>query len=256
MSSIDNNCLRFLRGLPAIFKDICLVYSPTLGEIAATGLDKFYQYLSLIMIEKPKTEEAGIAELLKKLSDFEYMVLISQIDSSQYQLIKSAFNFFTHEDVTLLMDPPSILFGDPNEKRMITKDQFIEFQQLVKQACAAIDSNEQSIEFLDSDSEDTRRIKMQILQGRKDRAKAKANQAKTKDESDVKLSDLIASLCVGTNGAINMLNVWDLTYYAFQDQVKRMSWREEFDINTRAAMAGAKIKKDKLSHWIKSMTFK
>jgi hypothetical protein len=52
-----------------------------------------------------------------------------------------------------------------------------------------------------------------------------------------------------------MLNVWDLTYYAFQDQLKRMSWREEFDINTRASLAGAKLDKNKLSHWIKSMSF-
>jgi hypothetical protein len=34
-----------------------------------------------------------------------------------------------------------------------------------------------------------------------------------------------------------------------------MSWREEFDINTRASLAGAKLDKSKLSHWIKSMTF-
>ena len=47
-----------------------------------------------------------------------------------------------------------------------------------------------------------------------------------------------------------------LSYYAFQDQLKRMGWHEEFNINTRAAMAGAKIGKDKLSHWIKTMTFK
>ena len=52
-----------------------------------------------------------------------------------------------------------------------------------------------------------------------------------------------------------ILNVWDLTYYAFQDQLRRMSWREEFDINTRASLAGAKLDKKKLSHWIKSMTF-
>jgi hypothetical protein len=35
-----------------------------------------------------------------------------------------------------------------------------------------------------------------------------------------------------------------------------MGWYEEFNINSRAAMAGAKISKEKLSHWIKNMTFK
>ena len=93
-----------------------------------------------------------------------------------------------------------------------------------------------------------------MLKGRRDREEAKRKAKKKNGETDIELSDLIASLAIGNNG-YNMLNVWDLTYYAFQDQLKRMSWREEFDINTRASLAGAKIDKNKLSHWIKSMTF-
>ena len=93
-----------------------------------------------------------------------------------------------------------------------------------------------------------------MLKGRRDREEAKRKAKKKNGETDIELSDLIASLAIGNNG-YNMLNIWDLTYYAFQDQLKRMSWREEFDINTRASLAGAKIDKNKLSHWIKSMTF-
>jgi hypothetical protein len=93
-----------------------------------------------------------------------------------------------------------------------------------------------------------------MLKGRQDRAKAKEKQKQKEGESSLELSDLIASLAIGGSG-YNMLNVWDLTYYAFQDQLKRMSWREEFDINTRASLAGAKLDKNKLSHWIKSMSF-
>ena len=38
----------------------------------------------------------------------------------------------------------------------------------------------------------------------------------TTDEKELELSDLIASLTIGSN-TYNMSNVWDLTYYAFQD---------------------------------------
>ena len=86
------------------------------------------------------------------------------------------------------------------------------------------------------------------------REEAKKKIKKRDGESELELSDLIASLTIGSN-TYNMSNVWDLTYYAFQDQLKRMSWREEFDINTRASLAGAKIDKNKLSHWIKTMSF-
>ena len=78
---------------------------------------------------------------------------------------------------------------------------------------------------------------------------------KKSDKSTINFSDLVASLPIGTSG-YTLQSVMKLSYYAFQDQLKRMGWHEEFNINTRAAMAGAKIGKDKLSHWIKTMTFK
>ena len=52
-----------------------------------------------------------------------------------------------------------------------------------------------------------------------------------------------------------MANIYDITYYAFQDQLKRMGWRDQYDINSRAAMAGAKIDKKQLKHWMRSITF-
>ena len=92
-----------------------------------------------------------------------------------------------------------------------------------------------------------------MIEGRKKREEAKRKNKKANDKSNLELSDLIASLAIGGN--YNLINVWDLTYYAFQDQLKLMSWSEEFDINTRASLAGAKLDKSKLSHWIKTMTF-
>ena len=57
MNLTDGDILRLMHGDPLFFKDICLVYSPTLGEIATAGLEKFYRYLSLMLIEKPPVEE-------------------------------------------------------------------------------------------------------------------------------------------------------------------------------------------------------
>ena len=111
-----------------------------------------------------------------------------------------------------------------------------------------------AIEFKENDSPRVRALKEKMLQGRRDREAAKRKQAAKEGKGELELSDLIGSLAIGGN-SYNMTNVWDLTYYAFQDQLKRMNWREEFDINTRAALAGAKLDKEKLSHWIKSMTF-
>jgi len=48
MSSTDANILKFMCGKPAMYSDVCLVSSPFLRDIAAEGLNKFYQYISII----------------------------------------------------------------------------------------------------------------------------------------------------------------------------------------------------------------
>jgi hypothetical protein len=77
MSSTDNIVLKFLRGIPVIYEDICLVKSPFLKDIASEGLDKFYQYLSFMTIRKPSIDNEELQQLLSPLSDFEYLVLLA-----------------------------------------------------------------------------------------------------------------------------------------------------------------------------------
>ena len=199
-------------------------------------------------------ENEELKELLSPLSDFEYLVLLAQMDPENQKLISAAFQFFTGDKPTFVNTPVSIILGDITEKRVLTKDNFTGFSELIALACAMRNPKEDTIEFLDSDTPRVRALKEKMLKGRRDREEAKKKARKKDGESELELSDLIGSLTIGSN-SYNMSNVWDLTYYAFQDQLKRMSWREEFDINTRASMAGAKLDKSKLSHWIKSMTF-
>lgn len=238
-----------------MYKDICLIYSPFLRDIAAEGLDKFYTYISLLVHpEKPKdlNNNPQLKALLSPLSDFEYLILSATMDKEVHKMISSAIYFFTKDKATFVTKPePMIVLGDLKEKRYLTQDSFMGFQDKISMACAMLDPHEDTIEFLDSDTPQVREIKEKIRAGRKKRAKSKA---KSNGDSNLQLTDFIASVAIGTN-SLNMINIWDLTYYAFQDQLKRMSWHEEFDINMRASMAGAKMDKNKLSHWIKSMSF-
>ena len=254
MSSTDDKVLKFMCGLPVLYGDICLVKSPFLKDIAAEGLTRFYQFLSFMTIKKPIMENEEIQKLLSPLSDFEYLILLSQMEPENHKLISAAFQFFTGEKPIFLTQPTRIVLGDASEKRMLTKENFAGFSELVSLACAMRDPKEDTIEFLPTDSPRVRELKEKLLKGRRDREEAKKKAKRREGSKELELSDLIGSLAIGSN-AYNMSNVWDLTYYAFQDQLKRLSWREEFDINTRASLAGAKLDKSKLSHWIKSMTF-
>ena len=97
----------------------------------------------------------------------------------------------------------------------------------------------------------TRSIKMKMRENREKVRRAKAKKAQ-QEKSDMKLSDLIGSMTINDCG-LNIINVWDMTYYAFHDQLKRMGWRDQFNINQKAALAGAKINKSQLKHWMRSI---
>ena len=132
--------MRYLHGLPVIFDNICVIHSPRLHDIATEGLDKFYQYISATQISKPtKLEDPEVKQLLSPLSDFEYLLLLTQMDKEDNKLIKDAFEFFTKEKITILTNPPSIVFGPINEKRILTKEKFSNFQEEIKLACAMRD---------------------------------------------------------------------------------------------------------------------
>jgi hypothetical protein len=50
------------------------------------------------------------------------------MDKEMNRVMKAAFKFFTKEEnITFILDPPSIILGDPAEKRILDKDSFFGF---------------------------------------------------------------------------------------------------------------------------------
>ena len=114
-----------------------------------------------------------------------------------------------------------------------------------------IEQEGEEIIINDDDDPMTKKIKMQMRKNRERVRKAKAAKA-AQEKTDMKMSDLIGSMALNDCG-LNIANIWDITYYAFHDQLKRMGWRDQFNINQKAALAGAKINKSQLKHWMRSI---
>ena len=253
MSLTDDEVLKFQRGSPVFIDDICAVYPAKLGEIIDLGYSKFQQYLSVLTATKPTnhiTQDNEIKKLLSELTDFQYLLMMSTMDGEIHQLLKEAFLFFTHESVTFSLDPAQIVIGPLEEKHLMIEDKFYEFQQVLKRMYFLEVEGEEIIINPDDDPHIVM-LKRKMIENREKVRRAKAKQAE-KEKNDLKFSDLIGSLTINNCG-LNMDNIWNITYYAFHDQLKRMGWRDQFDINNRAALAGAKLKKNQLQHWIRSI---
>ena len=253
MNLTDTEILKFQKGSPVFIDDICAVYPATLGQVVDIGYDKFQQYLGVLTAEKPiakASDDPELTQLLTEITDFQYLLLMTSMDLEVNRTVKQAFNFFTHFDATFSLDPPQIILGPIEEKHILTEDKFYDFQRILKRMYF-LESEGEEIIIYDDDPPATKRLKMQMRANREKVRRAKAAKAR-QEKSDMKFSDLIGSMTINNCG-LNMLNIWDISYYAFHDQLKRMGWRDQFNINNSAALAGAKLKKSQLKHWMRSI---
>ena len=253
MNLTDDEVLKFQRGSPVFLDDICAIYPAKMGEIVDEGYSNFQKYLSVLIAEKPvinKSDDGELKDLMEQLTDFQYLLMMTAVDPEINQTVKDAFRFFTHENIVFSLDPAQIIIGPIEEKHLLTEEKFYDLQRILKRMYFIEQEGEEIIINKD-DSPAVRRLKEQMRRNREKVRKAKAKQA-AQEGSDLKFSDLIGSITIDNCG-LNMENVWNITYYAFHDQLKRMGWRDQFNINNQAALAGAKLKKNQLKHWMRSI---
>ena len=253
MNLTDNETLKFMRGSPVLLEDICAVYPATLGEIVDIGYDNFQSYLSILTTTKPSISydtDKELVELMSSLTDFQYILLMSTLDFQVNTLMKQGFKFFTHEDILISLEPPQIIIGPAEEQHILNEAKYYDFQRLLRRMYF-LESEGDEIVIYEDDDPATKRLKEQMRKNREKVRRAKAKKAQ-QEKTDLQLSDLIGSMTINNCG-LNMINIWDITYYAFHDQLKRMGWRDQFNINQKAALAGAKLKKSQLKHWMRSI---
>ena len=253
MNLTDNEILKFQKGSPVLLEDICAIYPVTLGQIVDEGYDNFQVYLQLLTAEKPiikPEDDSELNKLLATLSDFQYILLMTQVDLQVNEKIKKAFRFFTHETAIFSLDPAQIVIGPIEEKHLLTEPKFYDLQRILRRMYFLEQEGDEIIIY-DNDKPEVKELKLQMRANREKVRRAKAKKA-AQEKSDMKFSDLIGSITINNCG-LNISNVWDITYYAFHDQLKRMGWRDQFNINHDAALAGAKINKSQLKHWMRSI---
>lgn len=254
MNLTDDLTLKFQRGGPVFLDDICAIYSKTIGEIVDEGFSNFQKYLSILTAEKPVDlgkNDKEIQDLLTQLTDFQYILMMVMTDKLSGEMFKKAFKFFTNEDdISFSLDPAQIIIGPVSNNHYINESKFYDFQKLLRYTYF-LEQDGDEIIIYDDDSPAVKRLKLQRRRDRERLRKAKAKKAR-KEQNDLKFSDLIGSIPLDNCG-LNMVNIWDVTYYSLQDQLKRMGWRDQFEMNHRAALAGAKMNKSQLKHWMRSI---
>lgn len=234
---------QFFVGIPTEIGNICKVYPVTVREIATIGAKNFYSYLNLFTLDKEDIDEflqqQGVEE---RLTPFQFTLINANEDKQYLENLEKAFKFFLHEEqITVLVDNEAIILGDINEGRVLTEEDFNTVCAIIIEQNMVNKSSAEERMNNPSDAKAAQIIK-KIKEGRKIREKKSS-------DSNLNFIDLVASLAAKGNG-LNAINVWDLTYYAFNDQFKRMQMIEQYDNARQSILAGADPKKVKIEYWL------
>ena len=230
-------------GAPSSFLNICKVYPLTLYEIIEMGSSSYNAKLGLLLLNeisiaeiiKEKTGEDIAVETIQPLS---YLLQNALYDNRFLLELQSCFSTFIKEEVLLLPKINSVLIGSPKEKRLITNDNFADFQDILRI------QNKKEVKEAPPENESEIARKFRLKREQRDAAKRK-QQAKTGEGQT--LAELLE---IAETFGIDYKNK---TIYCFYNLLKRHQAKEKWDQDIRMLCAGADSKKLKTKYWGESL---
>lgn len=218
---------------------ICKVYPGMMDEMLEMGSDEYSKRLNLLLLTTPDIEKL-IAEKGSdpdKFGDLHPLVYLlrSAATSDMFLLeLEAAFSTFIKEDILLLPKINAVLVGPMTEKRLITKDNYEDFQTILRL------QNRKEVPEPPPENESPQAKKMRLLREKRDAVKRKQQQ---KNGAVQDLADLL-----------EIAEVFGIDYknksiYAFYGLIQRHQLREKWTQDIQMLCAGADSKKIKAKYW-------
>jgi hypothetical protein len=231
----DNNKIRLLAGLPIKLYNVDL-YPLTLRDVAIMGYEEYYTKIYYLTAE-PKDFN------LSKDIDIDSITIFDIILSNMYysdekhrEDIINMLETVFRQKVMFAYCKSCFYIGDIKNNNIINKDNYIELKKALKLQNGIKDKKE---EFKCANSK-AEEIRQKILKGRQ----------KLNKNIEPTFEDLVSALASKGNG-LNILNIWDLTVYQFYNQLIRTQMIEDYNINIKSLLAGAKKEDVNLKYYIR-----
>lgn len=236
----------FFLGYPAEFKQICLIYPPTVKEVACNK--NFGAYVHLLTLSQEELEDEyrrANLDISNLPTPFEY-ILSGAYNNLQFRkTLEDAFYFFTREKVIFLFDQKMIAMGDLKElksvekMRLLKEEDYFDFQNMLRESIGSKTVEPPNL------NEHPRIREMKAKARYRDYIKAKSNKALT-------LKTTLASIsCMGMG--LNPLNIGELSYAAVPVLLATYQQKEKYELDVESLLAGADSKKVHPVYWIKNL---
>lgn len=190
------------------------------------------------MIEdKLKTKIEDDSEI-KPLS---FLLENAEANNSFFIELTNAFNTFINEEVLLLPKIHSVVVGDFKDKKLITDENFFDFQEIL------MIQNRKEIPKPPPENESAGQRKMRLLAEKREAVKKKQQQKE--GGKGMELSELLE---VATVYGISL----DNSIYGFYQLIERYRAKEKWDRDTQFIIAGAKPEELNTKYWGESLNEK
>ena len=225
--------------LPSQFSNICDVYPLSILEILKMGINKYNGKLGLLLLT-----EVEIAQTIKEKINQD--VPIEEIDPLVYLIqsadnndmffleLESAFSTFIKEEVLILPKINSILVGNPEERRLITPENFSDFQDILRI------QNHKEIKEPPPPDESPGQRKMRLLREKVAAVKKKQAQKSGEGQSLLDLLEIADVFGIDTEKC---------SLFSFYNLIRRHQAKEKWDKDIQMLCAGADSNKIKTKYW-------
>lgn len=219
------------------------IHQPTLKEISLIGEKSFFTGCGFLLFDKNKYLQSEDKNVSTNQSDFE--ILMSMINIKEIQ-VQQLFNDalmvlgLIFPQYLINFTPNSIIFTDPsdenNDNRMIDKDNYAEFKQILDLMFCLSKNNQQEPTYNPVGAR-AKAIADKIMAGRR-----KVAEDKHSNEDISILEQYLSILAVGEQKDKNTLA--NYTVPQLFDEINRFQLKIAFDKTFEARLAGAKDMKD------------
>lgn len=201
---------------------------------------KFSGRLGLLLLTETEIanlikEKSGEEIQIENINIFQFLLQSAEKDDNFLLELQEAFSTFIKEDIIILPRFNSIVIGPPEEKRWITKENFPDFQTILR-----IQNRKEVPEPPPENESDIAR-KMRLLREKREAVKRKQQQKEGGKAQD--LADLLEI------AEVFGIDYKEKSLYAFYGLIQRYRMKEKWDQDIQMLCAGADAQKIKADYW-------
>lgn len=232
--------LKLLRGHPIEIENVGKIHPITINNIIDATIEKYNQHLNVLCIESEDIKK--FLNNTEEMQTFEFLY-INCYQSPEYRnIVLDALMFFFREEV-YFDEKIGFYLGDIQDLRFINQDNYENIKNIIRKLNCLVSEKKVKEEQIKPANEKARKMLEQMQKNKEELDKVKSN-------NSLNLCDLI-SIFAAYSENINILNVWELTFYQFNNQFNRLKIMKEYNVNLQVLMhCDTSKNKVDLIHWL------